>query len=191
MERTIIERNYKPAIAGLSVLIPLMVVVLIYLPFKNKMDGSWMLLLPHLNAVLNSVTFVLLITGFIMISRGKKEVHKKLMTTAFVTGTIFLISYLVYHSSVPSTVFGDLDGNGTLDEVENALTGTSRTVYLGVLMSHILLAMAVVPLVILSMFYALTGSFQKHRKVVRYALPVWLYVTLSGVAVYLMIRPYY
>lgn len=191
MERTIIERNYKPAIVGLSVLIPLVVVVLIYLPFKSKMDGSWMLLLPHLNAVLNSVTFVLLITGFIMIRRGKKEAHKKLMTTAFVTGTIFLISYLVYHSSVPSTVFGDLDGNGTLDEVENALTGTSRTVYLGVLMSHILLAMAVVPLVILSMFYALTGSFQKHRKVVRYALPVWLYVTLSGVAVYLMIRPYY
>jgi len=191
MERTVVERNYRPAIAALSALVPVAVAVLMYMPFKGETGGSWLNMLPHLNAAINGVTFVLLIIGLIMIRRGKREVHKMVMTSAFILGAVFLVSYLTYHSSVPSTVFGDLDGNGALDEIEKAQAGASRTFYLGLLLSHILLAMAVVPLVVLALFYGLSRSFDCHKKIVRYAYPVWLYVTLSGVAVYLMIRPFY
>lgn len=191
MERTIADRNYRFFIILLSALIPAVVGILMFAPIKTAVTGHWTYLLPHLNAALNGATTVLLITGFILIRRGNREGHKKAMSAAFVLGTVFLASYLIYHSSAPSTIYGDADGNGILENVEKTAVDTTRMIYLGILLSHILLAVAVVPLVLSALFFALRKSFARHRKIARFAYPVWLYVSLSGVIVYLMIRPFY
>ncbi len=113
------------------------------------------------------------------------------MTTAFFLGILFLISYILYHSTTSSTIFGDVNRDGILDEAETVLAGGMRSIYLLILLSHILLAIIVVPLVLFAFYFALTDKFDKHKKIVRFTLPIWLYVSVSGVAVYLLIRPYY
>ena len=175
----------------LSVVIPAVVAFLIFMPSKVSFKGNWVSVLPHLNAMLNTITSFVLVLGLYYIRKGKIEIHKNLMLTGFVIGSVFLISYVIYHSAAPSTIFGDLDKDGILNKAELESIGFTRNIYLLVLLSHILLAMLVVPLVLLSLFYGLKGSFEKHRKIVKYAYPVWLYVSISGVIVYLMIKPFY
>ena len=113
------------------------------------------------------------------------------MLVAFVLGALFLVSYVIYHASAESTVFGDLNGNGVLEDAEAAVLGNSRTVYLTILISHIILAAIVVPFVLLSLYFALNEKIAKHRKIVKFAYPIWLYVSVTGVIVYMMISPYY
>ncbi len=191
MNKTIVERNYKLWVGMISVLIPVIVGVLIFMPSRSGDGGQWVFFLPHFNAFLNSLTILFLAVGFYFIKQGNIPAHKNAMTTSFVLGSIFLVSYIIYHYSTPSAVFGDLDKNGILDVTEEVIAGTSRTIYLSLLLSHILLAIVVAPLVLLAMYFAYTGSFNRHRKVVKYAYPVWLYVSVSGVIVYFMIRPFY
>jgi putative membrane protein len=119
----------------------------------------------------------LLVAGLTVIRNGNKELHRAFMLVAFLLGAAFLVSYVVYHASVPSTPYGG--------------TGVNRYVYYFILISHILLSIGVVPLVLLALYRALTGNFAAHKKIAQYAWPVWLYVSVTGVAVYLMIRPYY
>lgn len=185
------ENRYLTLISILSVVIPVLVALLLFSPAKLDVDNGWVYFLPHLNAVINTATSLALIAGLIFIRRKNIRYHRTAMMTAFMLGTVFLVSYVIYHSSVESTVFGDLDKNGIVDTHEVAAIGMMRTVYLLILISHIVLAAIVVPFVLLAMYYALTDKFVQHRKVVRFGYPIWLYVSVTGVIVYLMISPYY
>ena len=184
-------RKIQNIILFLSIVIPLTVAILLFIPGKLSISGNWNLYLPHINGSINTITSLVLLFGFVMIKRENRDLHKKAMITAFFLGFLFLISYILYHSTTSSTVFGDVNRDGVLDVEETALIGSVRSVYLLILLSHILLAIVVVPLVLFSFYYALTEKFEKHRKIVKFTFPVWLYVSVSGVVVYLLIRPYY
>ena len=160
----------------ISVLVPALVAFLILLPGKS-LDKGWFSILPALNATINSFTSISLLLGYYFIKRGKVRQHKMMMIASFILGVIFLISYIIYHSNAPSTSFG---GSGLI-----------KYVYYLVLISHVLLAIAVVPFVLFALYYALNNNIDRHKKVVKIAWPVWLFVSISGVLVYLMISPYY
>jgi putative membrane protein len=183
--------KYTLTILVISVIIPLVVAILLFMPEKFITRGEWIKILPHLNGLINTLTTGILLIGFIFIKSGKIKQHKISMITAFSLGVAFLISYLIYHSTSSSTVFGDSNGNRILELEEASKIGPWRYIYLAILTSHILLAIVVVPFVLFSLYYAFTSRFDLHKKTVRYTLPVWLYVSITGVIVYLMINPYY
>lgn len=184
-------KKIQNIILFLSIVIPLTVALLLFIPGKLSVSGNWNLYLPHINGSINSITSLVLLFGFLMIKKDKQDLHKKAMITAFFLGVLFLISYIMYHSTTSSTIFGDLNRDGILDEDETLLAGSVRSVYLLILLSHILLAIIVVPLILFAFYFALTDKFDKHKRIVRFTLPIWLYVSVSGVVVYLLIRPYY
>lgn len=185
------ENRYLTIIGVLSIVIPLAVAVLLFSPSKLQLEGGWVDFLPHLNGVINSVTSIALVAGLVFIKQKKIQYHRSAMLIAFILGAIFLVSYVIYHSSAPSTVFGDVNGNGVLDADEAAQIGNMRMIYLIILISHIILAAVVVPFVLLALYFALSDKIAKHKKIVKYAYPIWLYVSVTGVVVYLMISPYY
>lgn len=133
--------------------------------------------LPVLNAVINAICSVLLISSFMAIKRKKIALHKRLNITTFLLSSLFLISYVCFHYFIKEQTYG---GEGSI-----------RYVYYFILISHIVLSAVVLPLILLSFYYALGNNIVKHRKLVRFTFPIWLYVTISGVLVYLMISPYY
>lgn len=164
-------------IAVLSVAVPVLVAILL---FKKGAIGDLSLdvtFLPHLNAMMNTATAVCLIVGFIMIKKKNIAYHRLMMMTAFVLSSIFLISYVIYHSQAESTSFG---GEGVI-----------RYVYFFILISHILLSMTVVPLALLAIYFGISKQISRHKKIVKWTFPVWTYVAVTGVLVYIMIRPYY
>lgn len=180
------------SIVTLSVLVPGLIAFLIFSPVSGTENTpSWILTLPHLNGAINSLTTVILILGFIFIKIGNREYHKTAMISALTLGIIFLVSYITYHWHVPSTIFGDINNDGILDDSEAIIVQMSRNVYIPLLLGHILLAVISVPLILTTFYFALSGKFEKHKKIVRFTLPVWLIVSISGVIVYLMISPYY
>jgi len=183
-------RLYLPIIL-LSILVPVLVGYFLFGKEKLNEISEWYSYLPHINAIINSTTAALLVLGLVFIKSERQEWHKITMLTAFALGVLFLTSYLIYHSSVPSTVFGDLNHDGILDAGEKESLGTLRTVYLFLLLTHIALAFIVVPLVLLALYHALREKFDIHLRIVKYAYPIWLYVSVTGVLVYFMIRPYY
>jgi len=185
------KSKYTITILVVSVVIPLTVAILLLMPEKINTGGDWVKNLPHLNGLINTVTTGVLLIGFMFIKSGRIRPHKISMLTAFSLGVLFLISYVIYHSTSPSTIFGDVNGNGILEPEESIKIGGMRYVYLAILASHILLAIVVVPFVLFSIYYALVARFDMHKKTVKYTLPVWLYVSITGVVVYLMISPYY
>lgn len=179
-------------VVTLSVLIPGFIAFLIFSPVHGTENTpSWILTLPHLNGVINTITTVILIFGYIFIKKGYREYHKTAMVSALALGIIFLVSYIIYHWHVPSRIFGDINNDGILDDGEAIMVQMSRKVYISLLLGHILLAAIAVPLILTTFYFALSGKFEKHKKIVRFALPVWLIVSISGVIVYLMISPYY
>jgi putative membrane protein len=184
-------KNYKLIIGIISVVIPLVVAFLLFAPNKTEVGISWSSFLPHLNGIINTATSIVLISGYIFIKKGSKEWHKTAMITAFTLGCIFLVSYVIYHSTASSTVFGDIDHDGILSDQETESLGSSRNIYLIILLTHIILATVVVPFVLFALFYALTGRFDRHKKIVKFTFPIWLFVSVSGVIVYLMISQYY
>jgi len=184
-------KKIQNIILFLSIFIPLIVAILLFIPGKLSISGNWNLFLPHVNGSINTITSIVLLFGFVMIKNQNKALHKKAMSTAFFLGVLFLISYILYHSTTSSTIFGDLNHDGNLDEEEDTLVGSFRMIYLLILLSHILMAIVVVPFVLFAFYFALTEKIDKHKRIVRFTLPVWLYVSVSGVVVYLLIRPYY
>jgi putative membrane protein len=183
--------KFTTAILVVSIVIPLLVAFLLFMPEKMDFSGRLSKLLPHFNGFLNTLTSGILLIGFVFIKNGRISQHKMMMSSAFILGLIFLVSYVIYHATNPSTIYGDSNGNGVLELEEAAGIGPWRYVYLAILVSHILLAIVVVPFVLFSFYYALSARFDLHKKIVRYTLPVWLYVSVTGVVVYLMISPYY
>jgi uncharacterized membrane protein YozB (DUF420 family) len=129
--------------------------------------------LPTVNAGLNALAAVLLLAGWWLVRRGRREAHRAAMLAAVATSALFLVSYLVYHAQVGSVRF---TGQGPI-----------RTVYLAVLLSHTVLAAVIVPLVLVTLARALRGRFEAHRSVARFTLPLWVWVSVSGVAVYWML----
>jgi putative membrane protein len=152
---------------------------------------SFIYKLPLLNACLNGSCSILLICSLMAIRKGKIDVHRRLNITAFILSSLFLISYVTAHYFIPDTRYGDIDHNGIMSTEESAAVSGIKPVYLIILLTHIFLAIAVLPLVLLSFYYGLTDQRQKHRRLTRFSFPIWLYVTVSGVVVYLMISPYY
>lgn len=177
-------------IISVSILVPLLVAVLIFMPAKIN-AGSWIYFLPDLHAVINSLTAVVLVLALIAIKSGNIVLHRSLMISCFFLGALFLVSYIIYHSSAVSAKFGDTNFDGVVSAEELSLVGQIRTTYLFILFSHIALSMVVVPLVLFAFYFALTEKIEKHRKIVKWTFPIWLYVSITGVVVYLMISPYY
>lgn len=169
------EKKSMLLINTLSVIIPLAVVVLLSLP---KVDlGSWTKSLSHVIGFINTVTTAALVAGFVFIKQKKIGLHRIAMTISFALGALFLVCYVLYHLTNPANVF-------------NA-TGAVRYIYLFILFTHILLSLVVLPLVLRAMFYAVTKQFDLHKRLVKYAYPIWLYVSATGVAVYLMLYHLY
>jgi len=168
------ENPYKSLIILISVVLPVAVAVLYVLP---KTETTLFSFLPLLNAVINGSTFLILIAALVAIKNKNIVLHKRLMWTALILSVVFLLSYVLYHATTPSTSYG---GEGTI-----------KYVYFFILLTHILLSAIVVPLVLLTLVRALAEKFDQHRKLAKITLPIWLYVTLTGVLVYLMISPYY
>jgi len=179
-------------IAGVSVFVLLVIVVLYskIIPHPAQLP-SFIYFLPKLNAMLNGTCSVLLVISLIFIKRGNIAMHKRINVAAFCLSALFLMSYIFFHYMAPETRFGDLNGDGLADEAEKAAAGGVRTVYLIILITHIILAAVVLPLILLSFYRGLQMQVEKHRKLVRWTFPIWLYVTITGVIVYLMISPYY
>lgn len=138
---------------------------------------SWVLFLPTLNAIINSTCTVLLLLSLYFIKRKKIETHKKINITTFVLSSLFLVSYIIFHATGIKTTYGG--------------TGVVRYIYYFILLTHIVLAAVVLPLVLFSFQRGLQMQVDRHKKLVRWSYPIWLYVTVTGVAVYLMISPYY
>ena len=167
------EQKYRPVIIGLSIVIPLAVAAL----FGVRVEGYDTSFLPPIYATMNGITALMLVMGLFAIKNGQMILHKKFMTTAIVFSALFLVLYVVYHATSDSTPFG---GKGWI-----------RPVYYFILISHIALSIVVIPLVLFTYVRAWSEKFDKHKKLARITFPVWLYVAITGVLVYVMISPYY
>jgi len=152
---------------------------------------SFIYKLPMVNAILNGSCSILLLLSLWAIKKRNIKLHKRLNLTAFLLSALFIVCYVTAHYFIPDTIFGDADHSHYLDDAERANVGGIRPVYLVILLSHIFLAVIVLPLVLLSFYYGLKDDRVKHRKITRFSYPVWLYVTITGVVVYAMISPYY
>ena len=178
MESNIIEKKYNKWIITLSVLIPVAVAVLFKIKLKDLgFNVAPLPILPPIYATINGVTAVLLVSAVLAIKKGKRQLHEKLMKTAIACSLVFLLLYIAYHMTTDSTKFG---GEGVL-----------KYVYYFILLSHILLSIALIPLVLITYVRALANKFDKHKKIAKITFPIWLYVAVTGVIVYLMISPYY
>jgi putative membrane protein len=160
----------------LSAVIPVAVAILIGVQINIDLV-AWTKVLPHVIGLLNSTTALSLVIGLIGVKNGNIGLHRKAMGVAFLQGAVFLVLYILYHVSNPSTKFG---GEGWI-----------RPVYYFLLISHIVLSIGVVRLVLKAIYYALTNNIVAHKSIVKWAYPIWLYVSVTGVIVYLLISPYY
>jgi len=171
------KRNHKTLIWSLTLGIYLLIVLAFFIPTLNVPKEYDFSFLPRLNAILNSLTFVSLLTAYFAIRRKKITLHRNLVFTALTFTSVFLTSYLLYHFTVPSTEYG---GGGHL-----------KALYFFILITHICLAALVVPLALITISRGLNMDVVRHRKIARWVMPIWLYVSLTGVIVYVMISPYY
>lgn len=167
-------RNALGVILGVSVVAILFLVWLIYFKAPATAEVAWVANLSAVNAALNSLSTVFLLLGFREIKARNFAKHMRFMISAFVTSALFLVSYIVYHHFVGDTPF---TGQGFI-----------RPVYFFILITHIVLSIFVVPLVLSSFLFALTGKFSTHRKVSKWTFPIWLYVSVTGVMVFFLLK---
>ena len=150
---------------------------------------------PHIfaaiNAVINSCVAVLLVAGLLAVKSKKYFLHKKIMVAAIILSVFFLISYVCHHLLSGEAKFGDLNHDGIVSPDEKALAGSLRYVYYFILITHIPLAGIILPFILFTAYRALSGNYETHKRLARITWPVWLYVAVTGVVVYLMISPYY
>lgn len=164
---------YKKLIVALSIVIPLAVAIL----FRVKIDGYDFRFLPSIYASINALTAVLLVTSVYFIKQGKRITHERIMMTCMGLSAAFLVLYVVYHMTTPHTVYG---GEGFM-----------KYVYYFLLISHIVLSVFITPLVLFTFSRAFGGNFVRHKALAKFTFPIWLYVAVTGVVVYIMISPYY
>lgn len=186
------EKKIKLIIYSLTIIVTLLVIILNqkWIPHPDNFP-NFIYKLPMLNAILNGTCSVLLIFSLMAIKLKKIQLHKKINLTAFIFSTLFLLSYVTAHYFIPDTKYGDVDHNGIMSIGESASVSGIKPVYVFILLTHIFLAVAVLPMILLSFYYGLTNKIEKHKKLTRFSWPIWLYVTITGVVVFLMIEPYY
>ena len=150
---------------------------------------------PHIfataNAVINTMVALLLLAGLTAVKQQKYQLHKTIMLTAIVLSVLFLVSYIGHHLLAGDTRYGDTNHDGIVSEAEKLQAGGLRTFYYLLLITHIPLAAIILPFILFTAYRALIGEYEQHKKLVRVTWPVWFYVAISGVIVYLMISPYY
>ncbi len=177
-ENTTIDKKYNTLIVLVSIVIPVVVAILFNVKLKDLgYDVEPLSFLPPIYATINGITAVVLIAAVMAIKKGNRKLHERLMTFAIALSLAFLVMYVAYHMTSDSTKFG---GDGAI-----------RLVYFGLLISHIILSIAVIPLVLISYVRALAAKFDQHKKIAKITFPIWLYVAVTGVIVYIMIAPYY
>lgn len=143
------------------------------------------------NAVINSIVAILLVAALVAVKKKQYLAHKNMMMTAMILSILFLVSYICHHLFAGETKFGDLDHNGVLSDAEAANVGSLKLVYYIILATHIPLAGIILPFILFTAYRAQIGEWPRHRKLAKITWPVWLYVAVTGVIVYLMISPYY
>lgn len=192
-EKQGIEKKFSGFIIFVSIAIPLVVAALFSVRLKDYgFNVQPLSFLPPIYATINGITALLLVTAVMAIRRGNRKLHERLMTTAIVCSVLFLIMYVAYHMTAESTVFADTNHDGIRDEAEKNAVGIPVVfAYTIILISHILLSIGIIPLVLVTYVRALAERFDKHKKIAKIAYPLWLYVAVTGVVVYLMISPYY
>ncbi|MCB0445636.1 MAG: DUF420 domain-containing protein [Gelidibacter sp.] len=172
------EKKYNKQIVILSIVIPIVVAALFSVNLKTLgFDVEPLTILPPIYATINGFTAIILIIAFWAIKNKKIVLHENLMTTAIGCSALFLILYVAYHMTSDSTPFG---GEGFI-----------RYVYFFILITHILLSIVIIPFVLITYVRAITNNFERHKKIAKITFPLWLYVAVSGVIVYIMISPYY
>lgn len=187
-----VELKYRKWIIILSVAIPLVVAILFGVKLKDLgYDVKPLSFLPPIYATINGITAVLLFSAVMAVKNGKRKLHENLMKTAIACSVAFLAMYVAYHMTDGGAVFGDLNGNRELDPNEKIAIGPIRYLYYFILFTHIVLSVIIIPFVLITYVRALAERFDKHKKLARITYPMWLYVAVTGVIVYLMISPYY
>lgn len=166
-----------PIIIALSILVPIIVLLLMYLPERYNIFGAQTGTFPFFHAVLNGSTAILLMLGYFFMRIQEYKMHRNIMITAFGLSAIFLVSYVISKISNDPVPYG---GEGFM-----------RTAYFFILITHIILSAIIVPLVLFTMYRGLTGEYKKHAKIARWTFPIWLYVAITGVLVYIFMSPYY
>jgi putative membrane protein len=174
---TTIEKEFNTIQKRLIIFVSIVIPIAVALLFSIKIPGVDLSFLPPIYASINAITSLLLISALVFIKRGNVQFHERLMKTALLCSILFLLMYVAYHITSDPTPFG---GEGII-----------KTVYFVLLISHILLSIVVIPFVLFSYAYAVSGQIERHKKLVKFAFPLWLYVAITGVVVYLMIAPYY
>ena len=185
----ILDHNkYNKIIVALSVAIPIVVAIL----FGVKLDITLPVFLPPIYATTNAITALVLLVAVFQIKKGNRKAHEKLIKFAIVLSVLFLLMYVLHHMTSESTKFGDSNKNGVLDSFEEDSLGlTLPFVYYFILITHILLSVVVIPFVLITYVRAITNNIEKHKKIAKITFPLWLYVAVTRVIVYLMISPYY
>jgi putative membrane protein len=177
-ENSTVDQKYNKLIVLVSILIPVVVAILFGVKLKDLgYNVEPLSFLPPIYAAINGITAVVLVSAVVAIKKGNKDMHQRLMTLAIALSLAFLVMYVAYHMTSDSTKFG---GEGFI-----------RLVYFFLLITHILLSIAVIPLVLITYVRALAAKFDQHKKIAKITFPIWLYVAVTGVIVYLMIAPYY
>jgi putative membrane protein len=177
-KKWISDKAFFWLVLGISLVVPAVVAALKFLPEDYRPNALFAMHLPKLNAVLNSMVSIVLLAGFVAIRySAKRGLHKALMLTAFLLSAMFLVSYVIYHSVMPSTPY--------------CQEGAMKTLYLTILISHVILAAAILPMVLYTIYFSTTGKYEKHKKIARWTFPLWLYVSVTGVVVYVLISPCY
>ncbi|MFV9552325.1 DUF420 domain-containing protein [Algibacter sp. PT7-4] len=172
-QNTLNDKKYNKLIIILSVVIPVAVAAL----FGIKIDAELPVFLPPIYAGVNAVTAFVLVLAFIAIQSKKVKLHEKLMKFAIILSVLFLLMYIAYHMTSNSTVYGG--------------EGFAKYLYYFILITHIILSVAVIPFVLITYVKAITNNIEKHKKIAKITFPLWLYVAITGVVVYIMISPYY
>ena len=171
VQKLVEERKYNRIIIILSIVLPLAIAAL----FGVKVDVEIPVFLPPIYASTNALTAVFLIAAVIAIKKGNRKLHERLIKTAMLLSILFLILYVLYHMTSDSTAY----------------EGSQKGLYFFILISHIILSIAVIPFVLITYVRAKLGKFVAHKKIAKYTFPLWLYVAITGVIVYVMIAPYY
>jgi len=168
------ERKFNKIITAVSIVIPVVVAFLFGVKLPNVAPLTF---LPPIYATINGVTAVLLVVAVITIKNGQQKVHQNIMSTCVALSVVFLVMYIAYHMTSDATKFGGV--------------GAVKYVYYTILVSHIILSIALIPLVLRTYAKAYLKDFKAHKAIAKYTFPIWLYVATTGVVVYLMISPYY
>lgn len=184
------DRRASVLIFGFSLIVFVLVVLLSRVKLEVDL-GFDVHLFAQTNALINSIVAVLLVVALVAVKRKKYIAHRNMMLTAMVLSVLFLISYICHHLFAGETKFGDVDHDGLVSAAEKAAVSGSRTIYYIILGTHIPLAGIILPFILFTAYRSLTGEFARHKKLARITWPIWFYVAVTGVLVYVMISPYY